>query len=169
MKKTLKTLFEKSITLGDQEYTNEQINSKWLGGIPATKGEIKNTEERLGLNLPLDYIELVTIANGFLTCSNSVEPSFQNISDIDFYKNFQWNVIDTWKEMGDTTSIVTQLENAIMIGGLNDEQQFLLIPPSRESGKWKYWKFAMWIPGEEDYNNLNEYFNSIIEFLDEEI
>jgi cell wall assembly regulator SMI1 len=169
MKKSLEILFEKSIVLGDVEYSDTQIKSRWVGNPPATVEEIENTEKRLGLKLPQDYIELVTIANGFPTCSNSVEPSFQKVEEIDFYKNYQWNVIDTWKEMGELKDVVRELEKAIIVAGFEEEQQFLIIPPSDGQQKWKYWKFAMWIPGEEEYKDLKSYFESVIEFLNGQI
>ena len=86
MRKTLENLFEKSILLGDEVYSKTQINSRWIGNPPATIDVIQNTERRLTLKLPQDYIELVTIANGFPTCCNSVEPSFQKLEEIDFIK-----------------------------------------------------------------------------------
>lgn len=169
MNETLEILFDKSIELGDENYTEEQIRTKWIGSLPANVTEIENAEKRLGIKLPQDYIEMVSIANGFPTCSNSVEPSFQKVGEIDFYRNFQWNVIDTWKEMGELNDVVSDLERAIMIAGLEDEQQFLIIPPTNGQNKWKYWKFAMWIPGEEEYQDLKSYLDSVIEFLTEQI
>lgn len=56
-----------------------------------------------------------------------------------------------------------------MIAGLEDEQQFLIIPPNSKNGNWKYWKFANWIPGEEEYENLKDYLENVIEFLDDQI
>ena len=169
MKKTLEILFEKSVAFGDEEYSDIQIQTKWIGNPPATNKEIENTEKRLGLKLPQDYINMLSIANGFPTSSNSVEPSFQKIEDVDFYKNYQWNVIDTWKEMGELDDVVCELEKAIIIAGLEEEQQFLLIPPSDGQQEWKYWKFAMWIPGEEEFKDLKAYFEKVIEFLNEQI
>jgi len=169
MKETLEILFEKSIELGDEKFTDKQIKTKWCGNLPADKIEIENAEKRLGINLPQDYIELVTIANGFPTCSNSIEPTFQKVEKIDFYKNFQRNVINTWKEMEELDDVVNELERAIMIAGFEDEQQFLIIPPHEGQNNWKYWKFAMWIPGEEEYQDLKSYFESVINFLTEQI
>jgi hypothetical protein len=169
MKETLGILFDKSIELGDENYTEEQIKTKWIGNLPASSEEVENAEKRLGIKFPQDYIEMVRTANGFPTCSNSVEPSFQKVDEIDFYRNFQRNVIDTWKEMGELNDVVSDLERAIMIAGLEDEQQFLIIPPTNGQDKWKYWKFAMWIPGEEEYQNLKSYLEGVIEFLTEQI
>ena len=169
MKKTLEILFKKSIVLGDEIYTDKQINTNWIGNPPATKLAIENTENRLGIKLPDDYIDLVSIANGFPTCSNSVEPSFQKVEEIDYYRNFEWNAINTWKEIEELNDIVSELERAIMIAGHEDEQQFLIIPPINGQDKWKYWKFAMWIPGDIEYHDLKSYLENVIEFLTEQI
>lgn len=169
MKKILELLFDKSILLGDEKYTDAQIKSRWIGNAPATIEEIENTEKRLGLKLPQDYVEFIKIANGFPTSTNAVEPSFQKVSDIDFYKNFQLNVIDTWNEMGELDYVVSKLERAIIVAGLEEEQQFLLIPPIDSQSEWKYWKFANWIPGEQEFKDLKTYFESVIEFLNEQI
>jgi hypothetical protein len=98
-----------------------------------------------------------------------VEPSFQKVEEIDFYKNYQWNVIDTWKEMGELEDVVGELEKAIIVAGFEEEQQFLIIPPSDGQQKWKYWKFAMWIPGNEEHKDLKSYFERVIEFLNRQI
>lgn len=123
----------------------------------------------MGIKLPNDYIEMITIANGFPTCSNSVEPSFQKVQEIDYYRNYEYNVIDTWKELGELDEVINELEIAIMIAGFEEEQQFLIIPPKSENEKWKYWKFALWIPGEEEYQQLNDYFEGVIRFLTNQI
>lgn len=169
MKKKLKILFEKSIELGDEKYTNEQINSKWIGKNPASKIEIRQVEERLGINFPQDYVELLTITNGFLTCSRDVEPSFQAIEEVDFYRNFQWNVIDIWTEMENDIDLITKLKRSIMIAGSEDSQQFLIIPPIDENDQWRYWKFATWSPEEDEYKNLEEYLDEVIDFIEQEI
>ena len=169
MKKTLSILFEKSIELGDEEYTKEQLSMKWIGNPPATFEEIKLTENRLGIELPSDYKEILLISNGFPTSTNALEPSFQKVNEIDYYRNFEWNCIDIWKNNDELKEIGEALEKSIMIAGLEDEQQFLIIPPNSKNGNWKYWKFANWIPGEEEYENLKDYLENVIEFLDDQI
>lgn len=160
MKTILSKLFEKSIELGDEVYSEEQIQSKWLGNASSTLDEIRRAEERLQIELPEDYKEMLLLANGFPTSNNSVEPSFLDVNKIDYYRNYEWNAIDGWVE------ILPELSNSIMIAGREEEQQFLLIPPSAESDKWKYWKFANWIPGEEAYEDLTSYFERVIDLLE---
>ena len=169
MKDTLNILFDKSIQLGEANYTEKQVELKWIGNPPVSSIEIEEAESRLGIIFPQDYIELLTIANGFPTCSNSVEPSFLKVSEIDFYKNYHWNVIDDWSETGELDDIVSELKRAIMIAGHGEEQQFLIIPPTASNNKWKYWKFATWIPGEEVHADLHSYLVSVIDFLNDVI
>jgi hypothetical protein len=59
-------------------------------------------------------------------------------------------------------------QRVIIIGGIKEEQSFLLIPPDSANSKWKYWKFASWIPGEEPYVDLNDYFNRALDFMKEQ-
>ncbi|MGD1846026.1 MAG: SMI1/KNR4 family protein [Salibacteraceae bacterium] len=169
MKEILTLLFKKSIEFGDETYTEEQLKMQWIGNPPASTSQIESAEKRLGVSLPKDYIDMVSIANGFPTSSSSVEPSFHKVEEIDFYRNIPWNVIDTWKQMGELDDVVAELEKAIIVAGLEEEQQFLIIPPEHTRDPWKYWKFAMWIPGEEPYNNLKEYFSAVIEVINDEL
>jgi len=169
MKKTLAILFEKSIELGDETYSHDQLKSKWIGNPPATIEEILETENRLGIELPKDYKEMLMISNGFPTSTNSVEPTFQQVNKIDYYRNYEWNCIEHWTNIEDLNEIGEELERSIMIAGIEDEQQFLIIPPHTRNENWKYWKFANWIPGEEQYDDLKQYLERVIEFLDERI
>lgn len=167
MKEILALLFKKSIDLGDEEYSDHQRETNWIGNPPATSEDIKSTEERLQIDLPPDYKEMLMIANGFPTSINTVEPSFQKVSEIDYYRNYKWNYIDSWRTHKELQEVVSNLEKSIIIAGFNEEQQFLLIPPMTENETWKYWKFAHWIPGEEEYSDLQKYFKGVIEFLDD--
>ena len=45
----------------------------------------------------------------------------------------------------------------------------MLIPPAEGNDDWEYWKFANWIPGEEPYASLEDYFLSVIAFCKERI
>ena len=113
MKKTLSILFEKSIELGDEEYTKEQLSMKWIGNPPATFEEIKLTENRLGIELPSDYKEILLISNGFPTSTNALEPSFQKVNEIDYYRNFEWNCIDIWKNNDELKEIGRHLRKVL--------------------------------------------------------
>lgn len=158
MKKILTDLFQKSLTTKDNNYfTTEQIKNNWIGNLPATQNEIEETESRLGIKLPADYKEFLKIANGYPTYNDAVEPSFEKISEIQYLRDFDPETIQIWIETGND-EIGKELNKSIIVAGKQEEQWFLLIPPINENAKWKYWKFASWIPGEIKYKNLTEYF-----------
>jgi len=160
MKKILKDLFQKSLTTKDNNnFTTQQIQNNWIGNIPATQKEIEETESRLGINLPADYKEFLKIVNGYPTYNDAVEPSFEKISEIQYLRDFEPVTIQIWKETGND-DIVKELKKSIVVAGKHEEQWFLLIPPIGENDRWKYWKFASWIPGEIEYKNLTEYFSA---------
>ncbi|WP_237589861.1 SMI1/KNR4 family protein [Polaribacter sargassicola] len=166
MKEIITELFEKSLTTKDNNnFTSEQKKNKWIGNPPATNEEIKETELRLGIELPKDYKEFLKIANGFPTYNNAVEPSFEKVSQIQFLKNFNSEIIEIWRKAGNV-EVSKELFKSIIIGGKNEEQWFLIIPPTKENESWKYWKFASWIPGEEEYQNLTEYFLEVTDEIE---
>ncbi len=158
MKKILAELFQKSLTTTyNNSFTPEQIKNNWIGNVPATEKEIKETELRLGIKLPADYKEFLKIANGYPTYNDAVEPSFERINQIEYLKYFDPEIIKLWSQK-QTEEIGKALSKSIIVAGKQEEQWFLLIPPTGKNEKWKYWKFASWIPGEIEYNSLTEYF-----------
>ncbi|MBE7652120.1 SMI1/KNR4 family protein [Tenacibaculum finnmarkense] len=169
MKKILSELFKKSIELNDYVYSDKQIEKKWIGNLNTTLTEINKVELKLNVKFPNDYKNLLLISNGFLTSTDAVEPSFIPIQKVDYLKNVFPEMVRIWTENEPNGTFEKELESSLIIAGINDEQQFLLIPPIEKEGNWKYWKFANWIPGEEVYENLTEYIKGVIEFLNEEI
>lgn len=167
MNSLLKQISEKAIVLADFEFTQEQSYNKWLGTNPASETEIKLTEKRLGIKFPTDFKLFLSITNGF-SAPNDIEPTFMPIYEIDFLKNIDSFIIDAYSIDG-IENIGKQLKQSIIVGGKNQEQYFLLIPPNSTNEKWKYWKFANWYPGEHEFENLNVYFNYVLEFINEEL
>ncbi|MFC4212060.1 SMI1/KNR4 family protein [Pedobacter lithocola] len=165
MKKILKKISETAIRQGVFTFTDDQKKSKWLGYEPATKDEIKQSEDRLGLELPADYKAFLLITNGFASPNEHVEPSFAKVDEIGFLKDIDPKIIEDWLVHDESFDIVVQLSRSILVGGINEEQYFLLIPPIIENTGWKYWKFATWIPGEDDYEGLENYFINVLDFL----
>ncbi|WP_298903816.1 SMI1/KNR4 family protein [uncultured Psychroserpens sp.] len=167
MNSLLKQISEKAIALGDFEFTQEQTENKWLGTKPASEAEIKLTEKRLGIEFPTDFRQFLSITNGF-SAPNDIEPTLESINKIDFLKNIDSYIIEAYSVDG-IENIGKQLEQSIIVGGINQEQQFLLIPPNSTNEKWKYWKFANWHPGEEEHKNLESYFKEVLSFMKEQI
>lgn len=167
MKSILSQLFNKSIEHGVESFSQDQIDTKWLGNPAATNNAIETIEIQFGVKFPQDYIDLLLTSNGFPSCDKSIEPSFHPIEKIIPYKNYQWNCIDDYKAHQELKEHAEALERAILIAGAEEEQQFVLIPPDIEKKEWKYWKMANWIPGEEEYESLSAYLQSVINFLKE--
>lgn len=164
MKNTLQEISKLAIRLDEFVFTNEQKKSEWLGQAPASMEEIEVAENRLGIQFPEDYKDFLLITNGFLTPRDSTEPTFQKVDEIYYLKSVDTFLLEVWNE-GPLADVGEQLKTAIVIAGINDEQYFLLIPPSSSHDKWQYWKFANWIPGEHRYESLANYFDSVLDFL----
>lgn len=157
--KLLKDISEKAIKYENLDFSSEEIKNNWLGNVPATEIQITQTESRLGIKLPSDYIDFLNITNGF-SAPNNIEPSFESIDNVDFLKNIDPFTIEAYG--------LPELENSILIAGIEEEQYFLLIPPKTEDEEWKYWKFANWYPGEHPYKNLKDYFEDVLRFITKE-
>ncbi|WP_120275255.1 SMI1/KNR4 family protein [Mangrovibacterium diazotrophicum] len=166
MKMTLNSIAEQMLRLAEFEYSESQIKLKWFGNEPATLNIIEENEKRLEIKLPEDYKDFLLIANGF-HAFNTVEPTFHPVNKIDYLKNIDPELIKIWKQTGNV-EIGEILEQSIIIAGIGEEQLFLIIPPDSKNTNWRYWKFASWIPGEEPYNDLNQYFNEVLDFMKNE-
>lgn len=161
LKNVLNKISELAIKYKTAHFTPEQKSNRWLGRTPATAEMIGAAEKRIGLALPEDYKAFLSITNGF-EAPNQVESDFESLDDIGYLKDID-------PELLNLPDIPAELKNAILVSGKNDEQYFLLIPPDHAEGKWKYWKFANWHPGEIEFENLEAYFRDVLEFIQEEI
>ncbi|MFI5161419.1 MAG: SMI1/KNR4 family protein [Sphingobacteriales bacterium] len=164
MEKALKEISIIAIPLNRSVFTDEQKSLQWLGSQPASRAAIALAERRLNTDLPEDYLKFLLITNGFFTPCDSTEPTFENVSKIDYLKNVDPFLIEIWQQEP-LIEEGRKLARSIVVAGLNDEQYFLLIPPDVDNKKWEYWKFASWIPGEESYNGLESYFVSVLDFI----
>lgn len=159
MEELIKLLFAKSILSGENKYSSEEIESKWIGTSPAEIQEIERIEKMLKVEFPDDYKELLLLTNGFKTSNDAVEPSFLPISEVDYLKKIDPFVIECYEDT------LKELDNSILVAGKYEEQQFLLIPPSDKNKKWRYWKFANWMAGEYEFADLRSYLKNVVESL----
>jgi len=165
LKKILKKISETAIKQGEFTFTAEQLASKWLGNEPASAAEIKELEERLQITLPKDYKDFLSITNGFTTPNENIEPSFESVVNVGFLKDIDPDIIEIWINNDELLDVAVKLARSIVVGGRNEEQYFLLVPPLIENGPWEYWKFASWIPGEDPYEGMENYFINALDFL----
>ncbi len=168
MKKILKKISETAIRQGGFTFTDEQIESKWLGNAPASSTEIKQLEVRLQMALPKDYKAFLLITNGFATPNENIEPSFEKVDKVGFLKDIDPKLIEIWISDDEQFDVAIKLARSILVGGINEEQYFLLVPPLFENETWEYWKFASWIPGEDPYEGMENYFINALDFLKSE-
>lgn len=167
IKDILKKISELAIKSGDTEYSNEQIESNWLGNKPAKIDDIASAEKNLGIKFPQDYVDFLLITNGFAATYNHTEPRFEAVENVDYLINIDDFIIEVWNQNG-LEDIGKELARSILIGGIKEEQSFLIIPPKSIDDHWKYWKFASWIPGESPFQNLFDYFTSVLENMEKD-
>ena len=165
MKKTLEQISKLAIQQERDSFIPEQIDSNWIGFLPCEIGKIEQKEKELNLTLPSDYKEFLKITNGFCAATH-VQCFIQPIEQIGLAVEINPDFFKFWANANEEIS--EQLNCAILISEKFDDQYFLLIPPTNKNADWEYWEFANWIPGEEKYTNLQEYFNTIVEILQEE-
>lgn len=158
MQKLLQDISRKALLLNEYDFTEEQIQSKWLGLKPASDEEIEIAKASLQTDLPDDYIEFLKITNGFPQCIGT-GVTFLPIDKVDYLINIDEDLVEIWNNHSELNSIGQALSESLLIGGLKEEQYFLLIPPSSSINKWRYWKFASWIPGEHEFKNLKTTLN----------
>lgn len=167
MHKLLKNISRAALQLNDGDFSDQQRQEDWLGYPKAEMAAITQAEERLGVVFPEDYRQLLQLTDGF-AAATFVEPQFLAVAAVDFLKNIDPELINIWRETGNE-ALADTLTQSILVAGKDEEQQFLLIPPSAKNDTWQYWKFAAWIPGEEAYEGLEKYLEYVLEFLQEEL
>lgn len=163
MKEILIELSKKTIELEDNSFNAEQKETNWIGNLEGTEESINNAQARLKIKLPTDYVEFIKISNGF-PWTSSIAPTFSNIDSIKYLRDQEPELVEIWSTFPDK-DMREKLARSIIIAGINEEQYFLLIPPINSEDDWEYWKFANWIPGEEEYKNLKDYFLSDIKTI----
>ncbi len=168
MRKLLEQISIKAIELEDSQFNEKQIIEKWLGKDAATQSDIIILETRLGIELPDDYKLFLKTSNGF-NATSSIDITFSPTENVDYLKNFKHfkGSLDFYDDIGGFEETALQFKESILIGGIDEEQIFLLLPPVNNMKKWRYWQFANWIPGEEEYENLEAHFSDVLDLLHE--
>lgn len=163
LEELLTELSKKAIELGDFQF--DTLRKNWIGNESVSESEITAAENRLEVELPSEYKEFLRLTNGF-PAVNQIEPSFLRVSKIDYTRNIDPFLISIWGTNGiqPDKDLGAKYERSILIGGIEEEQMFMIIPPENEGSEWEYWKFANWIPGQEVYISLRAYFESALEF-----
>lgn len=118
----------------------------------------------MGLPLPDDYINFLKITNGFSQFS-VIDSGFNQSNEVDYLRNRLPETFKSW-ENSYFPEFETTLGSAIIIAGIeNDEQQFLLIPPTNTREKWRFLEFSNWALGETKYTSIRHYLEETLELV----
>lgn len=119
----------------------------------ASENQINEAEKRIGYKLPKEYLEFIKITNGFSAPSRT-EPNFLPIEKIGLFKSLDPLGIYFWE----SDEVLGMLNQSILIAGLGEEIQFLLIPPLNENDDWQFWEYNNWKPGGLPFGDIKSYF-----------
>jgi hypothetical protein len=106
------------------------------------------------------------VSNGFRATSN-IGVTFLPVERVGWLRDLDSelaNIVGTPADKDDSAQ-AARFQRSILIGGLDEEQQFLLVPPGGVDKEWKYWFFGSWVPGEEPYLSLRFYLESELQFM----
>ena len=161
-KELLQKLSDAAIKTDDESYYDQDVRqSDWIGYQGATKEEIRQAEEKLGITLPADYKDFLTTTNGLRRVSVT-SGALLPVAQIDYLKNIEEPymfdlLLDYPQKEGEEDAYREKLSNAILISQYPDEQQVWLIPEDQAKTRWQTWFFAAWMPGETRYPGFRHY------------
>lgn len=140
------------------------LAKKSLTSKPSSETAIVVIERKLNFRLPDDYRSFLFTSNGFPAFS-STGVTLLPIEDVDFLLNVDEELIDAWA-MGfyEGDPLIARLRSAIIIGGIDEEQQLFLIPLS--DNKWECWFFSAWGGGETIYPSFRYYMEAELQRLE---
>jgi SMI1 / KNR4 family (SUKH-1) len=167
MKELLISISVSAIAHNPDAFTEQEKKEQWIGREPATAGAIELTEKRLKVELPADVIEFYQITNGTSEILSQTFGEFLTIDQINWLTNVDQEVLENYAGMGE--DYLVDLKNSILIAGLNHVHQILLIQPYGKFEKWRYWEFATYIPGANEFNNIEMYLDRVNVFLLDQI
>jgi hypothetical protein len=167
LKDYLQQISQNAIKLHPENYTDEEKKEQWIGSKPATSKAIEATQKRLGTELPQDVKDLYRETNGTSEILKQTFGGFDPIDKIDWLKNIQPETIEAYAGMGE--DYVEALNNSIVIAGANHPHMVLIIQPYGRREKWRYWEFAGYIPGENEFFGIEKYLDRLNDFLVDQI
>jgi SMI1 / KNR4 family (SUKH-1) len=163
MKTLLQKISKEALSLNPDFFTDEEKLTRWIGRTSATDEAIANAEKKLGIKLPDDVIELYKASNGTSVILNQCFGAFETIDKIGWLKDTVPYVIDDYSGMGEAYR--NDLENSIVIAGIDYVHMVLIIQPYSDYKEWRYWEFAHYIPGETPFRGIEKYLERLIDFI----
>jgi SMI1 / KNR4 family (SUKH-1) len=167
MRELLIKMSVSAIALNPDAFTEQEKAAQWIGREPASAEAIAATEQRLNVKLPSDVIEFYQITNGTSEILSHTFSGFEAIEQIDWLTNVDQEVLENYAGMGE--EYLNDLKNSILIAGLEHVHQILLIQPYGKCPRWRYWEFATYIPGENEFNDIATYLDRVNDFLADQI
>jgi hypothetical protein len=167
IKEYINQISRNAILLNTEHYSDAQKINNWIGNEPATDEAIKKAQAKLGTQLPNDVIDLYQTTNGTSEILKQTFGGFDPIETIDWLKNLQPETIEAYTAMGE--EYIEALNNCILIAGANHPHSVLIIQPYGKFTKWRYWEFAHFLPGENEFKGILKYLERLNDFLEEQI
>ena len=162
----LQRISDSAISKKDIDFDDTVRQSKWLGYPPATVARIQAAEKRLGIKLPEDYKAFLLATDGFRATGNT-DINFLPVERIGRLRDLDSEAVAIGGDPVDEndSAHAAGYTRSIIIGGLKEEQQFLLVPPGGKDKEWQYWFSAFWLPGEKAYPSLRFYLEYELQFM----
>ncbi len=167
MRELLVKMSVSAIALNPETFTEQEKKVQWIGREPASVEAIAATEQRLNVKLPSDVIEFYQITNGTSEILSHTFSGFVVIEQIDWLTNVDQEVLENYAGMGE--DYLNDLKNSILIAGVEHVHQILLIQPHGKFRKWRYWEFATYIPGANEFNDIATFLDRVNDFLIDQI
>jgi SMI1 / KNR4 family (SUKH-1) len=167
MKELLQQISKQTLLLSKDFYSPEEVSANWIGRAPATDEAIAETKKKLGVKLPNDVVEFYKTSNGTSIISEHSFGAFLPIEKVDWLKNADAYLIECYNGMGE--DYVNDLNNSIIIAGVEYVHSVLLIQPYGKHTEWRYWEFASYFPGEHPFKDMNAYLTRLVDIFDDQI
>ncbi len=148
----------------------------WLGFDPASKQEIRDLEDRLGMTLPPSYKSFLLVSNGWRRTTFAID-RIRPAADVNWFRieNEQW--VEVYAESGSDLPDETyydypqgcasdhrseHMEFLVQVSDVDDGVYLLNPEAVTPDGEWEAWFFANWVPGAIRYPSfahlmVNEY------------
>jgi SMI1 / KNR4 family (SUKH-1) len=153
------------------QYSQELLESGWLGRDGATEEQIVQAEIRLGITLPNSYKDFLRVSNGWGDWRSAVpDYNLLPVEEIDWFpaKNPDWvgytdcDVPDEFYFVyGDEQDCVdwrsSYLEKALQISSWGETWIFVLNPQvTLQEGEWEAWYMDSKLPGVDRYKTFGD-------------
>jgi hypothetical protein len=154
-------------------YTQEVLESGWLGYEGATVEQIAQAEARLGIKLPPSYREFLKVTNGWRIMIRFI-PRMWSTEEVEWLSKTDRELAEGWlsyvpasdeeyfvygKEQKEFSLKGEYFLTALDISDkeLAGTARYLLNPKVVfENGEWEAWFYAHWLPGARRYRSFWE-------------